>query len=218
MKFGQTRVVLSAAVLVALGLSTVSASDTSSHGVSNGGMQGKFQYCGYCHGSAGQGYRGYFAMPRLAGQQPEYIVNQLRAFIEGRRDNHLSMRMSRVHGVGPALQMALAERFSHLNPKPYGTGPADLMSAGKKIYEEGVPESNVPACGACHGLSGQGAGQNPRLAGQMFAYTTKNLSNWARERGQDHAHPDASAIMLPITQNMSKSQIAAVAAYVSSLK
>src|ERR1700730_13170321 len=44
-------------------------------------------YCKTCHGLSGQGYHGYYAMPRLAGQQPKYIENQLRAFIEHRRKN-----------------------------------------------------------------------------------------------------------------------------------
>jgi cytochrome c553 len=218
MSFCGVRWVLAAFAIVAVGLPAAGAAESASTGVSHGSFQGKFQYCGYCHGSAGQGYRGYYAIPRLAGQQPDYIVNQLRAFIERRRDNHLSMRMYRVHGVGSAMQAALAERFSHLHPKPYGAGPSRLMAEGKKIFEEGVPETNVPACGACHGLSAQGAGQNPRLAGQLYAYTTKNLINWASERGQDHSRPDSSAIMLPIVRNMSKAQISAVAAYVSSLK
>ena len=44
-------------------------------------LQAKLDYCKTCHGLSGEGYRGYFAMPRLAGQQSEYIENQLRAFI-----------------------------------------------------------------------------------------------------------------------------------------
>jgi len=38
-----------------------------------GGLEAKLEYCKTCHGLSGQGYLGYFPMPRLAGQQPEYI-------------------------------------------------------------------------------------------------------------------------------------------------
>jgi len=48
------------------------------------GVQGKIQYCKDCHGLSAQGYYGFLTMPRLAGQKPEYIENQLRAFAERR--------------------------------------------------------------------------------------------------------------------------------------
>src|SRR6516164_9149977 len=48
-------------------------------------LEAKFDYCKTCHGVFGQGYHGAFPIPRLAGQQPEYVENQLRAFIEHRR-------------------------------------------------------------------------------------------------------------------------------------
>jgi len=47
----------------------------------------KVTYCKTCHGVSGQGFRGTVPIPRLAGQQPQYIKNQLGAFIERRRDN-----------------------------------------------------------------------------------------------------------------------------------
>ncbi len=50
-------------------------------------MEAKLLYCKTCHGVYGQGFRGSFPIPRLAGQQPEYILNQLHAFIQMRRTN-----------------------------------------------------------------------------------------------------------------------------------
>src|SRR5215468_2108488 len=55
--------------------------------VSRQDFEAKVQYCKTCHGLSGQGFRGAYPMPRLAGQQPEYLENQLRAFIERRRTN-----------------------------------------------------------------------------------------------------------------------------------
>ena len=64
--------------------------------VSSQDLQAKINYCKTCHGVSGQGYRGAIPMPRLAGQQPEYLENQLRAFIERRRTNPVmfNVRMS----------------------------------------------------------------------------------------------------------------------------
>ena len=62
----------------------------------------------------------------------------------------------------------------------------------------------------------KGSGANPRLAGQLYPYTVKELVNWSTERGQTAS--DTSAIMQPIARSLSKSQTEAVAAYVSSLE
>jgi cytochrome c553 len=167
-----------------------------------------------CHGPSGQGYRGFLTMPRLAGQTPEYLESQLRAFLEGTRGRNIFIRMATVHGLNPSMRAALAARFRHLNPPPFGGAPRHLAVAGARIYEEGIPEANVPACLACHGPDAQGQDAIPRLAGQLFSYTTKTLSNWGTERGQN----PAAAVMVPIAHNLSRSQIAAIAAYVNNLK
>jgi len=64
--------------------------------VSSQELQAKINYCKTCHGVSGQGYRGAFPMPRLAGQQPEYLENQLRAFIERRRTNLVMFNVAHV--------------------------------------------------------------------------------------------------------------------------
>jgi cytochrome c553 len=181
----------------------------------NRNLQAKIQYCYDCHGSSGRGYRGFFPMPRLAGQTTEYFENQLRAFVERRRETHIAIVMSRVHGLSPEMRTALAAHFTDLNPKPFGSAERKLVATGKAIYEEGAPDANVPACSACHGPEAEGSGPIPRLAGQLYPYTTKELANWSKERGQDAANPDTSAIMKPIAHSLTKSQIEAVAAYLS---
>jgi cytochrome c553 len=76
----------------------------------------------------------------------------------------------------------------------------------------------VPACASCHGPEARGDGQFPRLAGQLNDYVIRKLINWDKERGQDKANPDASAIMQPIAHELNEAQIKSVAAYVSQLK
>jgi hypothetical protein len=46
----------------------------------------------------------------------------------------------------------------------------------------------------------------------------KELVNWGNERGQNPAKPDTSAIMSPVAHSLNKSQIEAVATFVSYLK
>jgi len=177
-------------------------------------LQAKLDYCKTCHGLSGQGYRGYFPMPRLAGQQPEYLENQLRAFIERRRINPIMANVT--HALSPSIVASLAAHFSHLDPRPIGGAPARSLATGKRIFDDGLPESNVPACSACHGSDGRGQNEIPRLAGQLYEYTVGQLSGWSKVRGQGTS-VDTSAIMAPTAHNMSRQQVEAVAAYVSTL-
>ncbi len=112
---------------------------------------------------------------------------------------------------------ALAANFSNLNPKPTGGAPRQLVAMGKKIFEDGLPDANIAACAACHGPDATGSGEIPRLAGQLYPYVIKELTNWGKERGQNSAKPDTSAIMSPVAHSLSRSQIEAVAAFVSYL-
>ena len=174
----------------------------------------KLEYCKTCHGLSGEGYRGYYPMPRLAGQQPQYLENQLRAFIERRRTNPIMANVA--HSLSSPMLSSLAQHFRNLNPRPLGGAPRNNLALGKKIYEEGLPESNVPACSACHGAEGKGQNEIPRLAGQLYPYTVGQLTGWKKERGQGSA-VDTSAIMAPTAHNLTPSQVEAVAAYVSYL-
>jgi cytochrome c553 len=217
MKTASLQLVVLAAI-VAIVFSEIGPADSKSRTYfSDGSLQAKIQYCTDCHGPSGQGYRGYFPMPRLAGQTTEYLENQLRAFVERRREPHMAMTMSRVHGVSPAMQTSLAGHFSGLNPPPFGRGPRQLEDTGKTIYEQGLPDDYVPACQVCHGPEAKGTGPIPRLAGQLYPYTVKELENWDKERGQG-PDSDTSAVMRPIAHSLTKSQIEAVAAYLSDLE
>jgi cytochrome c553 len=179
-------------------------------------LKAKVDYCKTCHGLSGQGFRGSYPMPRLAGQQPEYLENQLQAFIERRRNNPVMFNVA--HVLSPSMQTALADQFRELNPKPLGGGPRENLAEGKKIYLEGIAKSDVPPCASCHGDDAKGRDAFPRLAGQLHDYIHRKLTNWDKERGQDKARPDNSAIMGPIAHNLTDAQIRAVAAYLSYLE
>jgi cytochrome c553 len=192
------------------------AEEKSADTISPQELQAKTAYCKTCHGVSGQGFRGSYPMPRLAGQQPEYLENQLRAFIERRRTNPVMFNVA--HVLTPAMVTALASHFKDLNPKPLGGAPKELLAAGETIYKEGLPDANVPPCASCHGPEAKGDGAFPRLAGQLHDYIFTKLVNWSKERGQDPAKPDTSAIMEPIAHGLTEPQIAAVAAYLSYLE
>jgi cytochrome c553 len=214
------RVVRATGLQVALLAVVFSAADRANSAdrsaVARGDVEAKLQYCLDCHGPSGQGYRGYFPMPRLAGQQTEYLKNQLEAFVEHRRTNNIMFNVA--HSLSPAMIAALAADFRALNPNPLGGAPKGLVAAGQRIFQDGVPDANVAACAACHGPDAKGTGEIPRLAGQLHDYTFNMLTNWSKERGLNPTKPDTAAIMSPVAHSLTKSQVEAVAAYLSYLK
>jgi len=174
-------------------------------------VQAKLQYCNVCHGASAQGFLGYYPIPRLAGQQVAYIENQLKGFVEQKRTSNIMFNVG--HVLSPAMITGLATRLHDLNAKPLGGAPKEPVAQGKKIYEEGIPGANVLACASCHGQDAKGNGQFPRLAGQLYAYVSLQLTNWGKERGET-----LSNVMAPIARNLSDEQIKAVAAYLSYLE
>ena len=202
---------------VALGLFALAIPQLASAATAaRGALADKFAYCQDCHGASGQGFRGYYPIPRLGGQQIQYIENQLRAFIEHRRKNAIMLNVA--HGLQPGMTAALAERFNRLKPAPIGGGPRALVARGKDIFEGGIPQANVAACAACHGPGATGKGEIPRLAGQLYEYVVAKLTNWNKERGQIPSRPDTSLIMEPVAHSLTRSEAQAVAAYVSTLR
>jgi cytochrome c553 len=209
------QLVLQAAVLTIAFATGGRADNTPAATVSEHDLKAKIDYCQTCHGQSGQGFHGYYPIPRLAGQQAEYFQNQLQAFVEHRRTNNIMFNVA--HVLTPAMMTALAANFGALDPAPLGGGAKELMGAGKKIFEEGIPDSDIPPCASCHGPDAKGVGEFPRLAGQLPDYILKKLTNFSAERGQIPEKPDTSAIMQPIAHALTEPQIKAVAAYLSSL-
>jgi cytochrome c553 len=147
--------------IVIIGLSAAGWADAREKpGGSKEGFEAKIAYCQDCHGPSGQGYRGFFPIPRLAGQQVQYIQNQLQAFVERRRKNAIMLNVA--HVLSPAMIAALAAKFHDFNPQPVGGAPRDLIPAGREIFENGLPDANIAACAACHGPDATGNEQIPR--------------------------------------------------------
>ncbi len=205
------RVALQSAILAIVFAAAARAEDTGAAAVSKQAVEAKIKYCEVCHGPSARGFDGYYPIPRLAGQQTEYLENQLRGFATGKREFAIMFNVA--HILSPAMIAALGTNFHDLNPKPVGGGPKDLVAAGKKLFEEGIPSANVPPCASCHGPDAKGNGQFPRLAGQLYPYVVRQLTNWSKERGEE-----LSDIMAPIAHTLTEPQIKAVAAYVSNLE
>ena len=192
-----------AALIIALSAVPALAGDYGNASVRN---------CTWCHGPSAQGYA---PAPRLAGQRERYIVNQLSRFRTHRRDDTFSKMYMwpATANVDPWAARQLAKYFSRLHPQPADDGDRSLVTAGRAIYQEGVPDMNIPACVACHGPSAQGIGQIPRLGGLSASYLQQRLDQWHDGFDRTALHP-----MPTVGSVLSSRQIAALASYLSFMK
>lgn len=87
------------------------------------------------------------------------------------------------------------------------------LDNGKKIFNEG--KGDVPACNSCHGEDAMGddAMGTPRLAGQGFAFLTKQLADFAADKRMD----TTMYIMNTNAKGLTEQDRKDVAAYASSL-
>lgn len=168
--------------------------------------------CTWCHGPSAQGYA---PAPRLAGQKPLYIVNQIRSYDAHRRDNPFSKMYMwpAAANVGPQAARYLANYLSTLSPEAANDGNRELVATGRAIYQEGIPDLNIAACVACHGPRAQGIGEIPRLGGLSSAYLQERLKQWRAGYDAAARHP-----MPHVASNLSSDQIAALASYLSFIK
>jgi cytochrome c553 len=168
--------------------------------------------CTWCHGTSAQGYA---PAPRLAGQRSQYLENQLAGFRTHGRDNPFSKQYMWDAAASLNTQAArdLATYFSTLPPKAAGDGVTELVAAGKAIYQEGMPDSNIVACVVCHGPNAEGVGQIPRLGGLAYSYLKRTLEQWAQGY-----HAASGPPMPDIAGKLSPSQIEELASYLSFVK
>jgi cytochrome c553 len=168
------------------------------------------QVCSTCHGVTGNSVSPAF--PKLAGQQRDYLVAQLAEFkSHSRADPAGAKYMWGFTRLSPAQAQGLADYFSRQTPTAGPAGDPVLVAEGRRIFNEGLPERNVPMCSTCHGTRGEGNGQFPRLAGQHADYVAKQLLVFQRT----DLRP-LGAAMKQVTHELSERQIRALAAFLQS--
>jgi cytochrome c553 len=170
------------------------------------------QNCTWCHGASAQGYA---PAPRLAGQSPEYIEKQLIGFSDHTRDNPFSRQYmwGAAANLSPQMVHYLASYFSTVPPKAADEGFRELAAIGATIYQDGIPESNVVSCVACHGPNAEGVGDIPRLGGLSYYYLKRRLEQWGEGFNSAAKFP-----MPRIASSLSADQIDALASYLSFMK
>ena len=191
------------------------------------------QVCAACHSVNGQSQSPM--VPNLAGQQKDYLVNQLQDYRDQTRSNKYGVQF--MWGMARSLTnkqiQELADYFSKLPPKQAAThtGDASTLARGKEIFENGIPAQGVIQCNSCHGPKGEGMATFPRIAGQHAYYLIQQLNVWKEPAHKEFmevggntwaprtitfARPHGE-LMVNEERNLSEADAQAVAIYLSTL-
>jgi cytochrome c553 len=165
--------------------------------------------CSTCHGPRGISTSPEF--PILAAQRAGYLAGQIDAFrkqTRAEKDAHDFM-----WGIASRLDekiiAGIAAYYASQPPAPGRTDNPALVAKGKELFDKGLPDRGIPACASCHGASGEGIADFPRLAGQHAKYIAKQLT-------YIQALTRAAPVMHGIVKDLAPNEIQAVAAYVQS--
>ncbi|MGB3879504.1 MAG: c-type cytochrome [Diaphorobacter nitroreducens] len=157
--------------------------------------------CANCHGDGGNSTKP--SVPNLAGQNPAYLLEQVRQFADGRRRYEFMEGMIRAMNSDEKIGMVLFYAAQPVTPKP--VADAALLAKGQDIFGKN--------CFRCHGDMGRGNDQIARIAGQQTDYLRSTL-----KRYRDGPNTRANSIMTPNTKLLTDADIESLVAYVSSMQ
>lgn len=166
--------------------------------------------CANCHGRQGRSIAPKF--PVLAGQHAAYLVAQLHAFKSQTRGDPdaLGYMWGMSAPLDDGMINALAAYYEAQSPAPGVRGDTAAITRGADIYAKGIAADGIPPCAACHGPTGAGTNEAPRLAGQHAQYLLKQLRSF-------QSNLRDVAVMHGVAQSMAVGEMASVAAYLESL-
>jgi cytochrome c553 len=158
--------------------------------------------CANCHGDGGNSVKP--DVPNLAGQNAYYLLAQLREFsTTQRKSNEFKKRLVNVMSPDEKIGMVVFYAGQEVAFKP--SSDSALVKKGGALY--------VRSCAECHENDGRGTSEFSRIAGQQTRYLTTSLQGYRDGTG---ARMDRE--MAVKMKGMTDADIAAIVAYVSSMK
>jgi len=169
--------------------------------------------CVACHGMRGQGAPA--GVPRLAGQNADYMAHALSMFKAGTRNSAIMQPIAQ--SLSDTRIRDLADYFSNQEAPVVDAGAASspqLLLAGKQLAEVGA--ANVAACFSCHAEQGKGNGARfPRIAGEPAQFVINRLHEFQARARKAVPQPGT---MTAVAATLDESQIKEAAAYLSQLE
>lgn len=164
--------------------------------------------CFLCHGATGDSSSPLY--PKLAGQNSEYMLKQLRNFRRGERESSDMRKV--VADMDENDMQSVAFFFSRQQPSRGNSAYAEMRALGEKLFSQGDRARGLKPCRECHGDNGAGSATLPRIAGQHTLYIETQLTLFEeRKRTNDNAQ------MQDVAKRLTTDEVRAVAEYLRSL-
>lgn len=159
-------------------------------------------FCANCHGDGGNSVKP--EVPNLAGQNAYYLLRQLREFGDTQgRTGEFKRRLVNAMSADEKVGMVVFYSAQEVTFKP--SVEAALVKKGERLYAK--------SCADCHEGDGRGTSDHSRIAGQQTVYLTNSLKAY-----RDKPSPRLDRQMALELKSMSDADIAAIVAFVSSMK
>jgi cytochrome c553 len=156
-------------------------------------------FCANCHGE--NGISKSPEVPNLAGQNPAYLLEQIRKFGAGERKDQFMEGLIKVLKDEDRVQIAL---FFAAEPVPPAKADAALIVKGKDLFGK--------LCVRCHGEQARGNELYPRLAGQKLPYLQSSITRYRDGTGIRN-----NQLMSIATAPLKNEDVIAVANYLTQL-
>ena len=172
-----------------------------------------FAKCASCHGDRGEGNEDLKA-PRLAGQDPVYLWQQIEAFRKGwRKKTEAAEGMTAIAKVYPRKVFEAAfEYLSAVQPAEKRDRVFGLRLQGEYLYRAN--------CAICHGDQGEGSEYHMPVLNMQHGWYLREQLNAFRSglRGHDSADQSGTTMAFYARLLKDEGEVRDVAAFLSSLK
>ena len=156
-------------------------------------------FCANCHGDDGVSKTA--DVPNLAGQNPAYLLEQIRKFGNGERKDPFMQGLIKVLKGEERIQVALYYASVKVAPS---VAEASLVPRGKELFGK--------LCARCHGEQAHGNELYPRLAGQKVPYLKTSVARYRDRSGERN-----NQLMSIATATLKNEGITAIANYLTQL-
>jgi len=174
----------------------------------------KAAVCSACHGADGNSVNPIW--PKLAGQGVPYQMRQILAIRSehGRANPEAATMVPMVANLSEQDLADISAFFATQVSTVEAANP-DLAEAGRRLYQAGDMDRDIPSCMSCHGPGGRGnaLAAFPKLGGQFAAYSAKQL----RAYRDGSRTTDPAGMMRTIASRLTDADIEAVSEYLSGL-
>ena len=156
-------------------------------------------FCLNCHGD--NGISKIPEVPNLAGQNPDYLLEQIRKFGSGERKDQFMQGLIKVLKEEERVQIALFYGSESVKPS---AADLVLVARGKDLFTR--------LCVRCHGETAHGDATIPRLAGQQAPYLQSSITRYRDKTGVRN-----NPLMSIATSTLKNEDIKAIANYLTQL-